>query len=363
MLGRVVRAGFVAFVALGCASSYVEVRPSEPLAVTAGHVRAEISRAWLTADVRERGLDDDIDLVVELRVSNDDTRERTLSVGSMSCWLQLDPRHPDETRSLVTGGGGAGPFPGELPEEGSRLAGVPIPAGETRVLWAIFHGYRFEGSDRPRKVTLKVPVDDGELALDLADPAHGELRWQVPPARGATTLGLRSVSLVGGGLRATVPSTEFLYSSRLGPVAWDVGLVSTVLVQSQGPLVSATSSFTGSGLTAHLAVPFASWGPPADRRQLSLFAGGSSSFLVELLTPAAARANQMKRLGPHAYGFLTAEAGLKLDFGALRFAESPFPLTPTRHPLPSWSLLLGYVQGWSGGATGGGFLTSARFNF
>ena len=74
------------------------------------------------------------------------------------------------------------------------------------------------------------------------------------------------------------------------------------------------------------------------------------------------REANMKADAPHAYGFSTLEAGLELDFGAFRFAASPFPLTPSRRPLPSFSFRVGYVQGWSDGATGRGLLTCFRFN-
>jgi hypothetical protein len=364
MVERAWRRSAIAIVLLAsCGPSYVEVRPSETLAVAERGVAVEVTHLWLTDDVRTRGLADDVDLVVELRVRNDGAKARRISPGSMSCLMAIDARRPDATRALLAGGGGAGPFPGELPDEGSLLAAVSVAPGETRPLWAIFHGYRFEGSDRPRRITLDVPFDDGAVRIALADPALGDLRWVAQPPRTGVTIGLRNISLVGGGLHATVPSTEIVLSSRRGPVLFDVGLVSMVLVQSEGPLRSSTSSFTGSGLTAHLAVPFASWGAPEERRALGVYAGGSASFLIEILTPSAARANEMNMLGPHAYGFFTAEAGLELDLGALRFAASPFPLEPAKRTLPSWSLRLGYVQAWAGGATGGGFTTSFRFNF
>jgi hypothetical protein len=359
------RGGAIALVALtaACGPSYVEVRPTETLAAAERGMAVEVTHLWLTDDVRKRGLADDVDLVVELRVRNDGPKARRMSPGSFSCWMALDARRPSETRALLGGGGGAGPFPGELPDEGSLLAPVSVGPGETSTLWAFFHGYRFEGSDRPRRITLDVPFDDGSVRVVLADPALGDLRWVAQPERTAVTLGLRNVSLVGGRLRATAPSTEIVFSSRRGPVLFDVGLVSTVLVETEGPLRSSTSAFTGSGLTAHLTVPFASWGAPEERRELGVYAGGSASFLVEILTPAAARANQMNMLGPHAYGFFTAEAGLELDLGALRFAASPFPLEPARRMLPSWSLRVGYAQAWADGVTGSGFTTAFRFNF
>jgi hypothetical protein len=164
-------------------------------------------------------------------------------------------------------------------------------------------------------------------------------------------------------LRANIPGTEIVFTARRGRVLWDVGLVMSVLVETQGPLVSSTSTFMDSGLTAHLTAPFASWGPPEDGHQLGVFAGGSASFLVETTTPAAAKANMMKMIGPNNYGFLTAEGGLELDMGAVRFAATPFPLSPDKRPLPSWLWRVGYVQAWGDRVTAGGFMTSIRFTW
>jgi hypothetical protein len=349
--------------AAACGPPYLAVKPTEPIEAEVSRVRVDVTRLWLTEDVRVRGLADDVDLVVELRVRNGDVRPRKISLGSLSCLIVLDVRRPGETLSLLAGGGGEGAFAGEPPGEGSLLLPVTIAPGEARDVWAIFHGYRFEGSERPRRVTLTIPLEDGALSLDLADPARGALRWQAPPQRSAVVVGLRGVTLFGGPLQATVPSTEISFLSRQGPVLWDVGLVSSVFVETQGPLQSSTSSFMGVGLAAHLSAPLLSWGARAEPRQLGVFVGGSTSALIEMLTPAAQKMDTMKMIGPHAYVFSTIEAGLELDLGALRFAETPFPLSPDRRPLPRWSLRVAYVQGWTGGATGGGLLESLRFSF
>jgi len=102
--------------ASACAQTYIEVKPSEPLAADAGRVHADVTRVFLSDEVRARGLAEDVDLVVELRVRNDSTRERKVSPGSFSCWLELDARRPDETRALLAGGGGEGTFPVEPPD-------------------------------------------------------------------------------------------------------------------------------------------------------------------------------------------------------------------------------------------------------
>jgi hypothetical protein len=357
----------VAFAALAagaaCSPSYMEVRPTEPLAAQRGRVRAEVTRLWLTEDARDRGLAEDVDLVVEVRVHNDDARERKISPGSFSCWLELDARHPGETRSLLPGGGAAGAFEGAPPDEGSLLAGVTIPAGQSQLVWAIFHGYRFDDSDRPRRVTLRVPLDDGVLALDLADPARGALRWDAPATRDGISVGIHDVSALAGALHGTLPGVEISYLRRRGPVMWDVGLISAVAVQTKGPLQSVTSSFTAPGLTAHVALPVLSWGAAQEPRQLSVFVGASASALIEMLTPEAQQEISMMKAKVHTYGLLTAEGGLELDLGAFRFAATPFPLTPDRRPLPRWSLRVGYAQSWVDGVTSAGLLESLRFTF
>jgi hypothetical protein len=349
--------------AASCGPTYITVRPTESLAVEARRVHVDVTRLWLTDGVRDSGLDDDVDLVVELRVRNDDARERKVSPGSFSVWMILDDRRPADTRSLLAGGGGEGAFPGGEPDQGSMLLPVTIPAGQSRDMWTIFHGYRFEGSDRRRRVSLMIPLDDGTLGLDLADPARGALSWEAPPTRVGLGVGLHNGSLLGGGLHATVPGTDVALVFRRGPVLWDVGLISFALIQTQGPLASGTSSFSGAGLQAHLTVPLLSWGPEVNPRQLGVYGGGATSFLAELETSAETTSNAMNMIKPHVYGFTTLEAGLELDLGALRFAATPFPITPSRRALPRWTLRIGYVEGWAGGASGGGLVESLRFSF
>ena len=356
---RIGRGVLVAALCSGCGASFIPVRPSEPVTATSGTLAAEVTRLWLTDDVRDVGLDDEIDLVVELMVRNDGSEAHTLAPGSFECLMEIDARRPSETRALQPGGGGEGAFPGAEPDEGSLLAPVTIPAGRAQTVWALFHGYRFAGSERARRITLRAPFDAGVLALDLADPARGDLRWQTPPENRGIIVGLKDLSLVGGAMHATAPSSEVAVIGRRGGVLWDLGLVSTVLVETQGPLVSSTSAFSGSGLSGHLTTSLVTWGPPQNPRQLGVFAGGSASLLLEITSSAVAR----EKKTPHAYGLLTAEGGLDFGLGALPFAPSPFPLAPANRPLPRWSLRLGYVQAWADGVTSGGYMTSLRFVF
>jgi hypothetical protein len=310
---------------------------------------------FLTDGFRSDGLDDDARLVVELNVRNDGVAPLRVSPGSFSCLMELDARRPEQTRALLPVGGGEGPFPGEPPDEGSVLGGVTIPRGEERTLWAIFEGYRFEGSDRPRRIIMKVPIEGGELQLVLADPARGGLRWEVPAERGAFVIGVRGGSLYGG-LRGTTSATEATYTWRAGPLRLDAGLLSTIFVQTHGPLQSETSVFTGSGPTVHVAAPLFTWGPAPSRRQLGLYAGGAVSLLIEV-PKRMPDENSLLRT----YGLFQAEGGLELAGGQLNLAATPFPLSVSDRQLPRWGLRLGYLQTWAGGATSAGYTTALRF--
>jgi hypothetical protein len=344
-----------------CGAIFIPARPSEPLAASAPGVSVEVTKLWLTDEVREVGLDDGIDLVVELRVANAGAAPIRLSPGALSCVMALDPRRPGETRALLAGGGGEGAFPGEPPGEGSLLAVVTIPPRETREVWALFHGYRFTDSDVPRRITLAIPVEGRRpLELVVADPARGGLRWAAPPASSAVAVGFKNVSLLAEGMGGQAPSTEITRVERRGPILWDIGLLSTVFVQTKGHrLVSETSAFTGLGFTGHLTLPVATWGSLREPRQIGVFAGGAASLLIELPRPRAA--DDMRPI--HTYGLLQAEGGIEVDIGAARFAPTPFPLSPDARGVPRWSVRLAYVQSWAGTATTGGYATTLRFTW
>lgn len=60
----------------------------------------------------------------------------------------------------------------------------------------------------------------------------------------------------------------------------------------------------------------------------------------------------------HVYGAFTGELGV----GALRFAGSPFPLSPVaRDPLPRWIFRAGYTHAVIGGTQADGYVSSLRF--
>jgi hypothetical protein len=347
--------------ALGCGPTYVGVRPTERLAAAARGVQAEVTRLWITDDVQRHGFDDEPRLVVELSVRNDGAQARRLSPGSLSCVMHGDARRPGQARMLLAGGGGEGTFPGELPDEGSLLAPVTIPPGQSRVVWAVFHGYRFDGSEIPRRLVLTVPVEGlAPLELVLADPARGDLRWETPPVKSAFAYGVKNVTLLAPGLGGSAPSAEIVRLTRSGRFLWDVGLLSTVFARTQGHrLTSETNVFSGVGLTAHLTLPLLSWGTSRNPVEVGVYGGGAASFLAEI-----ARSHPPSDMyQPHIYGFVQAEAGLELDIGILRLASTPFPLAAAGRGLPRWIIRLGYVQSWAGDASSAGFATTLRFTF
>jgi hypothetical protein len=344
----------------GCGTTLVEVRPSEPIATASGGgpLQAAVEGIWITDDLAEVGMADDQAVAFQLRLINRGSTPRQVSPAAFACLMVLDSALPGETLSLVASGGAEGPFPGDIPDEGSLLGSVTIGPGEARSLWALFRGYRYPASDVPRRILLEIPDGEGPpLELTLGDPARGALRWQLPPKRAAISIGLRNTALFGG-LTAQSASTEITRVARAGALLWEVGLVSSLFVQSKGPLLSDTSSCVGSGITARLTMPMLGWGAALDPRQLSLYAGGTAQLLLEIVGDRPAG----DMTPPRSYGLFTIEAGLELDVGALRFAGTPFPLTPAGHlPLPRWTIRLGYTHAWIGGVQADGYVTSIRF--
>ncbi len=347
-------------VVAGCSPTYREVRPSEPIGATAGGLRVDVKRVFLTDDTIENGVADGMGLVVELALTNGAAGPYSLKPTALWCLMQIDPRKPTETRLLPPSVNGDGAFPG-APPEGADLNQIDVAPGQTRSFWVLFRGYQFAGSEIPRRITLTMPDADGRaLELVLADPARGDLRWEVPPTRSAWFLGVRSGSLYGGYAQATSISTEISRLSRAGRFLWDVGYVSSVLVQVKGALRSSSSSFTGVGVDAHLTLPLYAWGDPLQPLRLGPYLGGQIQTLIAMEpTP-----NKAMPQAPPAYGQGGPEVGLELDVGALRNAATPFPLSPTgRNPLPRWLLRVGYGHDWIGHGTANGYLTNVRLNW
>ncbi len=256
---------------------------------------------------------------------------------------------------------GDGAFPG-APPEGADLNQIDVAPGQTRSFWVLFRGYRFAGSDLPRRITLTMPDAEGRaLELVLADPAHGELRWEVPPTRSAWYLGVQDSSLYGDYAQTTTISTRISRLARAGRFLWDAGLVSTLMVQVQGALRSASSSFMGTGLEAHLTLPLFPWGDPMQPIRLGPYLGRSDPDADRDRADAPAVACPP---APPIYGQGGPEAGLELDIGALRNAATPFPLSPAgRNPLPRWLVRVGYTHSWIGHGTADGYITSVRLTW
>jgi hypothetical protein len=341
-----------------CAPGFVPVRPSEPLAAATTDVRATVDGVWLTRDLIDSGMGDERGFAIQLTFTNTGTQPREVSPAAFACLMELDANRPGDTRSLLSVGGAEGAFPGEVPEGGSLLTSVVIPPGQTRTMWALFRGYEFPASGVPRRILVRIPIPGAPtLELAVADPARGNLRWQAPPARSAIAIGFRNTALFGR-LTAQAVSTDITRMARAGRFVWEVGLTSTLFVQSRGPLVSETSSFVGSGLAARLTAPLLSWGTELEPRHLGVFAGGTASVLLEIADRPADEMNP-----PRIYGALMAEAGIELDVGGLRFAPSPFPLSPSGAALPRWMFRLGYTHASIGGTQSDGYMSSLRLTW
>jgi hypothetical protein len=346
--------------AAGCGVTYREVRPTEAVEAAAGNLRVDVQRVFLTNDTFESGVADGMALVVELTIANGGPVPYTLKPTALWCLMQIDARKPEETRLLPPSVNGDGAFPG-APPEGADLNRIDVAPGQRRSFWVLFRGYGFAGSEIARRITLTMPDAEGRaLELVLADPGRGDLRWEVPPTRSAWYLGVRSGSLYGSYVQATSISTQITRLSRAGRFLWDVGYVSSVLVQVKGALRSTSSSFTGTGLDAHLTLPLFSGGDPLQPIRLGPYLGGQIQALIAMQATPTKAAPQ----APPVYGDGVLEAGLELDVGALRNAATPFPLSATgRNPLPRWLIRVGYAHDWIGHGTADGYLSSVRLNW
>jgi hypothetical protein len=323
-------------------------------------VRADVGRVFLTDDTVDNGLGDGAGLVVELTLTNGASTPYTLPPSAVWCLMQVDTRRPDETRLLPPSVNGDGPFPGAVPE-GGDLAPVQVPPGGQRSFWVLFRGYRYAASDVPRRIALTLPDGAGHsLEVVLADPARGELRWEVAPARSGWTYGVQEGPLYGGYVQATSVSQRIARLTATSRFLWDVGLLSSTLVQVQGPLRSTSSSFTGIGLEAHLALPLWRWGEPASPVRLGPYLGAQIQTLLAM-EPTPKQTTPPPPT-PAVYGQGGPEAGLEFDVGALKPAATPFPLAQVGdNPLPRWSFRVGYTHAWIAHGTGDGYFTSVRF--
>lgn len=279
----------------------------------------------------------------------------------MSLWLSLDDRHPQDTYAWSPIGAGEGPANPDALTVVPAIPTITVAPGQTTRAWVLFLGYRFEGSETPRRVTLNAPGPDGQvIRVTLADPAHGALRWRLPAQRAQMMIGFQNNTYFGGAFQGLVPLTTFARVGRLGPLLWDVGLVSGVAIQQQGALVSATSAFQVLGVAAHLTAPLVTWGRGREQRRLSLYGGGAAAAWIEVLRPDDMKAGRV----PSSMGVFTVDGGLQLEFGRLAPASTPFPLDPQGAvQLPRWSIALGYTHAWMDPGSAGGLVSAFRLAF
>lgn len=343
------------------AATYREVHLTEPVAAAAGRLDVQVGRLFLTDDTIDNGVGDGLGLVVELAVTNHDTIPYGLPPTGLWCLMQVDARHPGETRLLPPSVNGDGAFPGE-PPEGADLKLVEIAPGQTRAFWVLFRGYRYDGSDVPRRITLTMPDAEGHpLEVVVADPARGDLRWAVKPTRSTWTFGVQGTNLYGSYVQGMAYSERLSRLASAGRFLWDAGLVSTTLVQVQGRLRSESSSFTGIGLDAHLSYPLWRWGDPASPVRLGPYLGGQIQTLIAIQPTPKQMPNSPPPSPPPVYGQGGPELGLEVDVGALRNAATPFPLRSVGdNPLPRWAIRVGYTHSWIGHGTADGYVTSFR---
>ena len=349
-------------VALGCGPSFRAAHLAQPVSmspISDATISVEAGRVLVTDNILGSGMAEDTALAVELGITNAGREPYSLSAASISCWMELSPDAPGETLSLTPAGGGEGDFPAGLALEDQQLGSTTIPPGETRHYWVVFRGYRYPASDVPRRITVLLPDPRGRrLQVVIADPARGQLRWEIKPVRSGYMYGVQNTALLASGLSTTSVAANLALVARAGPVLWDVGLTSRLLVQSRGGLDSPTSSFTGTGITAHVTWPLGGWGAWQDPRRFGLYAGGEAQLLVAI-QPTPRSGEEVPQ--PIVYGSLAADGGVELLIGALRPALSPFPISYTETALPRWTFRLGYTHLFAGGLNSGGYTTSLRF--
>jgi hypothetical protein len=358
---RVAALALLALSLFGCGPSFHELRLTQPVSMapmTDATVSVEAGRVFLTDNVLGSGMVDESALAVELGITNAGREPYSLSAASISCWMELSPDAPGETLSLTPAGGGEGPFPKGLSLEDQQLGSTTIPPGETRRYWVVFRGYKYAGSEVPRKISLLMPDARGRrIRVVIADPANGRLRWEIAPKRTGYMYGIQNTTLLASGLTMTGIAGNLSLVGRAGPILWDVGLSARMLVQQRGGLESPTSSFTGTGINAHVFLPAVTWGSWQDRRQFGFYAGGEAQFLVAIQPPP--RSGEMAEV-PNTYGTLAAEGGLELSVGSRHHPSSPFPISYTGPALPRWSIRLGYTHMFVGGLNSGGYTTTFR---
>jgi hypothetical protein len=351
---------------LGCGRSFRAARFTEPVSMAPladATVSVQAGRALVTEEVFTSGVGDGTALAVEIGVTNAGREPYTLSAASFSCRMDLSADSPNETLSLTPAGGGEGSFPDGLAPDDMQLGSTTLAPGGSARYWVVFRGYRFRGSEAPRKITVSLPDQRGRrIELVIADPARGSLRWEVNPASSGWTYGVQNMALVAPGLTAMGMGAQIARVARAGPIVWDVGLSSRMVVQSQGRLTTSMSTpapttFTNIGVNAHVAWPLVRWGGWLDPRSFGIYAGGEAGLLIAVEKPPPE--GEMPD-PPSTYGALAVEGGVELDIGAVRAAATPFPVSFATPPLFRWSVRAGYTHWFVDGLNSAGYVTSLR---
>jgi hypothetical protein len=362
-LFQIAVAGACAVALVGCGGAFRPITVNQPISMSPmsnATLGVELGRVFVTNDVLKSGMGEESALAVVLGITNVGRQDFSLSAASISCWMELSRDLPGETRSLTPAAGGDGDFPGGSLED-MQLGAAKIPPGGTRHYWVVFRGYRFDRSDVPRRITISFPDARGQrVQLVIADPARGDLRWETAPARTNAAYAVRNTSVFAPAFTASAIAAEISLVTRIGPIMYDLGLTSGLILQSKGRALSETDGFTSTGGNAHLTLPFVTWGNWQDPRQFGVYGGGGLQLLVEV--PGS---NHDAKVAPRTYGVVSLEGGLELDVGAHSPpTATPFPISYSRALLPRWSIRVGYTHWFLGGddvdLNSGGYTTSFR---
>ncbi len=334
-----------------------------------GGLSASVASVGVSADLIDSGWSEDSALVVSVAIGNASPNVYELDPIHVVVLMQLDPAHPERTLSLRAAFIGTGTPPRRIPKvEDWAFPPLPIAPGASQRVWILFRGYRFDGSQTPRKITLELPGldprDGPPLRLVLADPTRGALRWEISDSPPSTlTFGVSNVTLYAPALTATGSAGVIGWTSWLGRLRYDYGLSSLLLVERGGVLASPTSSFAGTGLFAHLEWPALTGGPEPARWSVGPYLGGSAHALVA----NASAPNEAGAQKPNVYGALAGEAGLALTWFAAPLAATPFPVSlPARRATtlaPRWSLRLGVTTWRVRSIWSTGMVSAAEFAF
>jgi len=168
-LPQIAFVSLAAFAPLACGGAFRPMTLPAPISMSPmsdATLSVELGHVFVTGDVLKSGMGEESALAVDLGITNNGREPFTLSAGSMSCWMELSPNLPGETRSLTPAGGGEGDFQGADLDD-LKVGSVTVPPGEARHAWVVFRGYRFEGSDVPRKIIVSLPGSENAVRLAM----------------------------------------------------------------------------------------------------------------------------------------------------------------------------------------------------